>query len=167
MRQTWGLHGHFNIDKAKANFLKRTRADGDCLIWTGAIGSHKRYGIVGAMGKCWLAHRLSYTLFVGDIPDGECVCHTCDNGFCVKPEHLFVGTQGDNVADMERKGRGRHYAGARHGRAKLTAEQVAAIRHAHANGATIRGLARAYPFVNRTTIRYIVKGKTWTTTSCP
>lgn len=77
-------------------------------------------------GKFWferkqaLAHRVAYKLFVGD-PGDLCVLHRCDNPRCVKPEHLFLGTDGDNIRDMWKKGRGV-------GRRKLSDDQVKRIQ---------------------------------------
>jgi hypothetical protein len=70
--------------------------------------------------------RESYRLNVGPIPDGLFVCHHCDNPKCVRPSHLFLGTNDDNRQDSVRKKR--HAHGERHGHAKLTDEQVEEIR---------------------------------------
>jgi hypothetical protein len=72
-----------------------------CWIWP--VGH--RYGLTSYKDKTVLAHRLSYTLFVGDIPEGMCVCHKCDNPKCVNPEHLFLGSHSDNERDKAEKGR--------------------------------------------------------------
>ena len=99
-----------------------------CWNWTGGK-MPKGYGIFN-YDKSRLAHRASYSLFKGDIPDGMNVCHKCDNPQCTNPDHLFLGTQKDNLADMTRKGRRVNAApkGERHGRAKLTLRQVSFIK---------------------------------------
>ncbi len=78
-----------------------------CWRWTGAQGRTGHGTINLGGGRFGGAHRVAYTLTRGPIPEGMSVCHTCDNGWCVRPEHLFLGTQGDNIRDMIAKGRGR------------------------------------------------------------
>jgi HNH endonuclease len=77
-----------------------------CVIWTGSVGGNG-YGLVWKDGVKQLAHRVAYERKFGPIPDGMFVCHHCDTRRCIKPEHLFLGTQRDNMADMHAKGRGR------------------------------------------------------------
>lgn len=88
-------------------WAKVKKADG-CWLWTGAgsrKGEHGRIGIGGRSEGIALAHRLSWELHHGPVPDGFCVCHRCDNPPCVNPAHLFLGTKGDNNRDMYAKGR--------------------------------------------------------------
>jgi hypothetical protein len=79
-------------------------------------------------GRMHLAHRVAWGLERGPIPEGLCVLHRCDNPPCVRVDHLFLGTVGDNNADRDAKGRHVALRGEEHGSAKLTEAQVAAIR---------------------------------------
>lgn len=99
------------IDPPSIRFWKYVDKSGDCWIWTGArypagYGAFGPKG-TGAMG----AHRYSWMLAHGEIPDGLSVLHKCDVRCCVNPAHLFLGTQKDNIADMVAKGRRRGRTG--------------------------------------------------------
>jgi hypothetical protein len=109
-------------------------------------------------GKRMLAHRAVFLQTYGYLP--KVVRHSCDNPPCINPAHLLGGTQADNVHDMHERGRARKARGEQSGRAKLTWEQVRAIRAALAAGATPASQARAYG-VDHKVIRNIRDGKTW------
>lgn len=112
------------------------------------------------------AQRVSYRLFVGDIPDGLHVLHRCDNPPCVNPAHLWLGTPADNARDRGLKGRyraGPPMRGADSPSAKLTAAQVTEIRRVYIPGDATFGLAalaRAYG-VTKSPIWHIVHRTTW------
>lgn len=100
-------------------FVRRIDTTGDCWIWTGGK-SGIGYGQVSRGDRRMLAHRVSHLLFVGPIPDGYVVRHRCDNPPCVRPSHLEVGTQLDNMRD--KVARGRQAQRSRNGASKLTEE---------------------------------------------
>lgn len=141
-------------------FWSRVEAEPNtgCLLWMGMrhVGN---YGRVRLNGRLELAHRVAYQLVVGPIPAGLNVLHRCDNPPCCNPAHLFVGTQLDNVRDRDLKGRQAH--GERSGAARLTAEQVRAIRERYAREPVgAHALAREYG-VHPSVISCLVSGKTW------
>lgn len=79
----------------------------NCWEWRGSL-TKGEYGQTRYLGKLWRAHRLFYTLLKGPIDPKLFVCHTCDNAKCVNPEHMFLGTNQDNLTDMAIKGRARN-----------------------------------------------------------
>ena len=92
----------------------RLTKDGDCLVFTGSKNG-AGYGKIWAGNNLVLAHRLAFEVEHGPIPAGMVVCHRCDNRACCNVEHLFLGSQGDNLADMRAKGR--HSRGESHAEA--------------------------------------------------
>jgi len=114
-------------------FWEKVDKTGPCWLWTGALVDG--YGTLGYESRRYFAHRLSYTLAHGPIPDGLCVCHNCpggDNPRCVNPDHLFLGTRADNNHDAARKGqmqRGDAHFLRRHPERKLTGERHFSFRH--------------------------------------
>ena len=138
-------------------FWDKVEKTDDCWLWTG--GKRRRgYGTFKYNGKMVAAHRFSYTENRGVIPPGSYVLHTCDTPSCVNPDHLFLGTRADNMADMVTKGRAQRGESRPH--AKLADHDVRAIRSAHHDGESQSSIARRYA-VSQTSIWKIVHRLRW------
>lgn len=142
-------------------FWQKVHVIGECWTWT-ASRNGKGYGKFWDGERIASAHRFSFEQRVGPIPPGQMVLHRCDNRACVRPDHLFLGTQLDNMRDMIDKGR-RGYTGMpgeRNPKAKLTPEQVAELRHRFEHGEIRADLAREFG-VGWTAVDRIVKRVGW------
>lgn len=168
-------------------FWEKTSRGPSCWEWTGHR-NNTGYGTLMVRTDRWRpkgAHRIAWELTYGPIPAGLWVLHQCDNPPCVRPDHLYVGTPRDNMADRRDRGRApmgnnhparlhpeqlaraeRHGAhlhpervvrGEHHGMARLTAVQVSAIRASQLPGVILAVRYRVSP----TTISRIRVGRTW------
>ncbi len=167
----------------ETRFWARVKKTDGCWLWTGhttagGYGQFKPYG----NEKNAQTHRYAYELAHGPIPEGFCVCHSCDVNYlpgdityrrCVRDDHLWLGTQLDNVADMVAKARAArgdrsgarrhpesHVRGAMSKQAKLSEDTVRDIRTELASGKTRASVARERDVVWRT-IALIADGRTW------
>ncbi len=126
----------------------------DCWEWTGTITSDG-YGRAQCAKEKWSAHRLSYHIFRGPIPNGLFICHTCDNKKCVNPSHLYAGTAQDNSNDAVE--RGLQPRGIDMHNSVLTPKDVREIRCSEKSS---RALAKQFS-VSQATIMKVLTGRTW------
>lgn len=135
-----------------------TKQANGCWEWTSNIGT-TRTASLNVGGKLIKTSRLSYETWVGPIPEGLVVRHKCDNGPCINPEHLELGTMADNSRDMVERGRSARREG--HSQAKLTWEKVRLIREKYRAGlATQETLGEEFG-VSRRCIGKVVNNDTW------
>jgi hypothetical protein len=152
----------------EVRFWSKVDKSGSCWLWTAQTNDHG-YGLFPVINsalkyrKTLSTHRVSWIAHNGDIPPGMHVLHKCDTPACVNPEHLFLGTHADNVADSISKGRHSNppYArGSRTTSAKLKEADVLHIRALRDGGATQRAIGLLYG-VTRSAIGSIVNRRRW------
>jgi hypothetical protein len=136
------------VDKKKGN---------ECWIWKGKP-NNSGYGTANFRGKFVGAHRVSYILNIGKIPEKMSVLHHCDIKMCVRPDHLFLGTQKDNIMDMIKKGR--NLCGEKHNMAKLNENKVREIRRKMKAGINYKIIANEFK-ICKSHVFDIASGKKW------
>jgi nitrite reductase/ring-hydroxylating ferredoxin subunit len=130
-----------------------------CWHWTAAWTQRTGYGkFTLSDGSDCDAHRASFKIYKGEIPDGLCVRHTCDNKLCVNPDHLLLGTQAENIKDSVN--RGRNPKGESSGQSKVTEFQVKIMREAYDAGHKVKHIAKYFGLKDAQTY-CIVTRKAW------
>lgn len=136
---------------------KFVKSDG-CWNWN-AVHDKNGYGQFRLLGRTERVHRIAYVVYVGPIPPGFSVLHTCDNPRCVNPQHLWLGTQADNLRDMANKRRSTY--GERNPQAKLTVANVLRIRELYRRGRQTQQSIALIFGVADSAICNIINGKRW------
>lgn len=128
-----------------SNLVSKDFSSEQCWEWHRSTAGNG-YGVLSFNKKNHYVHRVSYRLFVGELKNGDVVCHRCDNPKCFNPNHLFVGTQKTNVQDMIKKGRrisGNHQ-GENNANCKFSDETILKIRSDYHSGISARDLKSSY-----------------------
>jgi hypothetical protein len=135
---------------------KHLRLVGECFEYTGSRDD-SGYGLIKFEGKTQRTHRVIWTLINGAIPEGMMVLHKCDNPPCCNPDHLFLGTQDDNMKDMVSKGRQANQSGEKNGNNVLNKETVEKIR---SEKGTLISVASKYG-IGKSTVSLIRRREYW------
>lgn len=160
--QRWRRYGDVGVShptlpsgsdpRERLEFYGWTVTDTECWEW-GGPREVQGYGTAKIDGKTYKTHRLAYETWVGPIPDGKYILHSCDNPPCINPAHLRAGTKLDNARDREVR--------ERNGRSKMTVDQVLEARSLYGSGGcTYTQLAKRYS-VSTTTIARIIRNQSW------
>lgn len=153
-----GAHPYNESDLFLSIFDRAMIRPSGCWEFIGSLDGGG-YGHLTYRGKNVRAHRIAYDLCVGDIPKGQHVLHACDNRPCVNPDHLFLGTNQDNIDDMIAKERNNR--GERNGMAVLTEDDVREIRQLLSTGTYTQSEIGDMFGVTRGAVKSIKLGKTW------
>lgn len=158
-----GIHSRAPID-ISGNSVDRfwgkvSKFGGECWNWTAATRS-TGYGCMKLDGRLISAHRFSFVLHFGEVPEGLIVCHRCDNRLCVRPDHLFAGTPHANVSDMDGKGRRGVARGESQGNAKLSEADIYQFFVLRESGYSNRKIAAMFG-VDSSTVNCVFTGRSW------
>jgi len=158
-----GLSKEKYIEHTKKRLLKNRKIVNECWEWKG-FSQNKGYGFISwGQGKSktkWLVHRISYTIWKGEIPKGMFILHSCDNPKCFNPDHLSVGTQKDNLQQMSQRGRSNARYGSKSGKSKLKESEVIKIRQMRDEGKTLKEISKKFN-VTDANISDICQKYTW------
>ena len=158
MDATTHHHTDEQLDKLLSKLLANSTLDGTCVIWLGAADPNG-YGRIRWNGKAELVHRMAWLVKTGSLPAFN-VLHSCDNPPCWNGNHLFLGTQLDNVTDMHKKGRARKAFGEEASKAVLTIVQIQEIRVFLEKGYKYTEIGAKYGVCGES-IRNIKTGRSW------
>lgn len=145
---------------AKLFSLTKKDKNTGCLIWIRGVGSDKRYGECSYLNERYPVHRLMYLLVKGPIPHGINVCHSCDVKLCINPNHLFLGTQAENIADRNKKNRQAKGVLCNHLHRVFDDDSVREVRRLYASGTIKARIAEKYNTCI-SNITNIVTRQTW------